>query len=849
MSAGEADYVDALRRAEALRAEGQFEQAVAAFARAADIARDATPPSASREVRALQRCIESAQFLERLEVIAPALERILALQTAAGAHVDIIHTLLDLARVQVMLDETSRALGQMDRIRTEIEAAGAVLTEKQVRAHRIELELLSAGAFRQRRQFVEAFEHAHLALRLMSPGAEPSVERGDALNELGCIHVEVADPDRAREVLSAALEQYATSPFQAAAVRGNLGIASYEAGDLDAALSYLAQAREFYEGAGYAPGAGLARLQEAVVLLRSGRPAQALEGLTRARHSLSSDPLAGAYLNLYSARAHLALGQVEVAGGEYDEARAAGEALGDRHLEAEATAGLAEIALRRGDAKDAVTHALRGLDLLDGMVARLSPASGAGARHARRRVYDAAIRAAAASSSGAEAFTIFERCRAASLLQMLGADRALEALGVPEEAVEGERTTREALRQADLAYARAVGSRDMKEARAALSLRNQAAHAHSDASQRIQGLARARTPLALPEGVGIDTVSADLAGDERLVLYAVTDLECYGMILGPGEAPRIVKLGDADALREAVGRLDVPNLVGEPLAKAIARLREVLLDPLGLPASARRVLVSPDGAIGRVPFCLLDETRAFTFVPSGSVYHLLGASRVRRGGRMLAAGVSDYTLYESGRALSVYARGRRLRPLDGVAPELLAIQRKGDKILEGQGATEDAVREALAEAKYWDTVHFACHGIANETRPSESGLALLPGASHDGYLSALEIFGMGIHAALISLSACDSGRASDLRGDGMTGLAGAFLHAGSTRVLASLWKIDDDAAGAFMRRFHDLWRPKTGAAGLTAGESLRQAQAHVRAQKGWEHPKYWAAWVLWGRAD
>jgi CHAT domain-containing protein len=52
-----------------------------------------------------------------------------------------------------------------------------------------------------------------------------------------------------------------------------------------------------------------------------------------------------------------------------------------------------------------------------------------------------------------------------------------------------------------------------------------------------------------------------------------------------------------------------------------------------------------------------------------------------------------------------------------------------------------------------------------------------------------------------------------------------------------------------MEKFYALWRPEPGKQGMTPAQALRAAQAHVRAQPGWSHPHYWAAWVLWGLAD
>ncbi len=116
-----------------------------------------------------------------------------------------------------------------------------------------------------------------------------------------------------------------------------------------------------------------------------------------------------------------------------------------------------------------------------------------------------------------------------------------------------------------------------------------------------------------------------------------------------------------------------------------------------------------------------------------------------------------------------------------------------------------------------------------------------------------------IPADLVVLSAWETGRGLIGHGEGIVGLMRAFMYAGAPRVICSLWKVDDEATLALMKRFYELWNPagtlseqseskgrENGSAGLDVADALREAQTFVRGHEKWEHPYYWAAWVLWG---
>jgi len=76
-------------------------------------------------------------------------------------------------------------------------------------------------------------------------------------------------------------------------------------------------------------------------------------------------------------------------------------------------------------------------------------------------------------------------------------------------------------------------------------------------------------------------------------------------------------------------------------------------------------------------------------------------------------------------------------------------------------------------------------------------------------------------------------------------LTRGFLYAGAARVVASLWKVDDEATAKLMREFHR----RMSSNGLRPSAALRQAQIALRQTKLWRDPFYWAAFVLQGEPN
>ena len=64
-----------------------------------------------------------------------------------------------------------------------------------------------------------------------------------------------------------------------------------------------------------------------------------------------------------------------------------------------------------------------------------------------------------------------------------------------------------------------------------------------------------------------------------------------------------------------------------------------------------------------------------------------------------------------------------------------------------------------------------------------------------------EVFGLDLRAELVTLSACNTGLGR-VSGEGVVGLARAFIYAGTASVLVSLWRVADTVATTEMERFY-----------------------------------------------
>ena len=191
--------------------------------------------------------------------------------------------------------------------------------------------------------------------------------------------------------------------------------------------------------------------------------------------------------------------------------------------------------------------------------------------------------------------------------------------------------------------------------------------------------------------------------------------------------------------------------------------------------------------------------------------------------------------------------GDYITPLPGTRTEVEKINQihieKGllSKFFVEEGASEELIKKG--ELEKFDFIHLATHGFVNSQYPELSGLLLTQNAKsvEDGVLYTGEILGLNFNAQLVTLSACETALGKKVEGEGVRGLATAFLFAGAKNVIASLWKVSDASTSELMIEFYTELL-----SGKDKATALRLAKLKLIKSDGFNTPYYWAPFVQVG---
>jgi CHAT domain-containing protein len=249
-----------------------------------------------------------------------------------------------------------------------------------------------------------------------------------------------------------------------------------------------------------------------------------------------------------------------------------------------------------------------------------------------------------------------------------------------------------------------------------------------------------------------------------------------------------------------------------------------------------RLITVASGALGRVPFAALYDTGRRRWLAED--HAILQAPSA-------AALVALRSRPRGGAPTRVSVLAPQPGALPGTVKEAVVVARAFDSApLLGPAATEARLRRALAEP---GLVHVATHGLLNERNPMFSRIELYPvsrDGRNDGRLEVHELFALRLASDLVFLSGCETARVASLSpyegGDEYSGLAQALQHAGIRNVIATGWRIEDQAAAHFAERFYDHLR------GAAPAQALAATQRDFLRSGRWSDPRFWASYQLSG---
>jgi len=685
----------------------------------------------------------------------------------------------------------------------------------------------------------------------------------------------------------------------------NIGMIHITLGDAREALNYFHQARALRQGGGDRRGEGytLNYMGQAHHLLNEDR--QSLDYLRQALEIARDigDGQNEAYALTHLGVAHAALGDKPQAREFYGQALRRWRDLLNRQREATTLVNLAAVERELGELDEARAHIEAALGLIETLRTKVASqdlrasyfASAQDGYHICIDLLMKMEQQRAARGFAAAALEVSERARARSLLELLTEAKVEIEQGIAPDLKQRERDNqaRLSLHNSQLIQARSRPPYDQKRVELLT------AELKQDESEReqLESEIRRNNPkyaeIYYPAPLRLGAIQSLLdeqtalleysLGRESSFLFVVTREGMQSYLLP--KAAEIEPL--IQVLRAALERPERGKF--GHYVQAARQLYEILIAPAA-PTLAlnRRLIVVPDGRLHYLPFEALLTQEAKTrgradyralsyllkrwtvsYAPSASVLATLRQSHQREATpplpepalQLVAFGDPVYEPSSDKPANQSASKMRLRQMLEGCSektgqwapPRLVDSRREVEAIARlypaaetalylGQAASEESVKtnQQLSRAR---RIHFATHGLINECQPQNSALVLTmdDDPREDGLLHTYEIFNLKLSAELVVLSACQTGLGQQVRGEGVIGLTRAFLYAGASGVVVSLWQVADRSTADSMIQFHRQLNR-----GADKAEALRGAKLEMIGSGPYAHPYYWAPFVLTG---
>jgi CHAT domain-containing protein/tetratricopeptide (TPR) repeat protein len=496
-----------------------------------------------------------------------------------------------------------------------------------------------------------------------------------------------------------------------------------------------------------------------------------------------------------------------------------------------------------------------------------------------------------------------ERARARNLLDFLNESRTDIRQGVDPQLLALERLQRGQLADKLAQLQTLLSKKHRDEDRTAAERELQTlTRAFDETQAEIRRRSPAYASLSQPQPLRLAEIQRLLANDTVLLEYALGEERSYLWLVTPTDVlsftlPARAQIERAvNAFRESLTAQE-QRPSNEDRLKYIARLRRadaeyskhaselsrIVLDPVLPTIENKRLVIVADGALQYVPFAALPAGDAgaviskheIVYQPSASALSLIRTASRPTATKTLAVFADPVFDINDQRVRNASRQPKKDVPVAQVSREFTMALRDAGDIGSADGSfrldrLEYSREEANAivgnappgsfmkatdfdasranflsqDLKQFRVVHLATHGILNARHPELSGLVFSlvdkRGMPKDGFLRVGDVYNLNLPIDMVVLSACRTGVGKLVRGEGLIGLTRGFMHAGAARVVASLWKVDDEATAELMKRFYANMLQRK----MPAAAALRHAQLELMQTR--RQPYFWAGFILHG---
>jgi CHAT domain-containing protein len=255
--------------------------------------------------------------------------------------------------------------------------------------------------------------------------------------------------------------------------------------------------------------------------------------------------------------------------------------------------------------------------------------------------------------------------------------------------------------------------------------------------------------------------------------------------------------------------------------RILQRLHASLIEPLHLQGKPHRLVFVPYGILHFLPFHLLHDGNRY-LIETHEILVLPAAGLTTRQAPRRAPGALVLAHSWNGKLPHTSTEAQMVQGLFG-----------------GRMRTEEQVTRAELGETPLQILHIAAHGQHRLDQPDLSFLQLA-----DGQLYADDVLQQDLSYELVTLSACETGRARIATSDDLIGIGRSFLFAGAGALVLSLWQVEDRSTLQLMERMYAALR-----AGASKPAALRQAQMSLLAENQGLHPAFWGSFQIVGNAD